>query len=330
MPRGPTGDYNLPPNVIVSEGQTILPSQHNPALQDIESALTNSLDRNGRGAMLAALDMGGHRAFNLPDGVAGGDAATVRQVDSRLSNQGGEVTGTVTSRLLNNILDALASHLTFKRGDGSGIHARIDSVGDGAQGLEKLLLTLVDPSVPSEKTWGINWTNGTLELPGDAVEPGDAVRKGQFDAVTGQATTAARGTVELATNAEARTGTDSVRALTPSNISALMMESSAITPTAGTTGSFAHGLGVAPVRYEAVLVNLTAQAGWSPGQEVRASDLSWGTNPQNRTGLQVGWDGTNVYWAIALDGVLILDRSTAAMTNITPANWELRIRVFAK
>lgn len=59
MPRDVSGNYNLPAGSIVATGDTILPSQHNPALTDIATALTQSLARNGNGPMLAPLDMGG-------------------------------------------------------------------------------------------------------------------------------------------------------------------------------------------------------------------------------------------------------------------------------
>jgi hypothetical protein len=41
MPRNPSGQYNLPAGVIVSAGEVIQPSQHNPALQDIAQDLND-------------------------------------------------------------------------------------------------------------------------------------------------------------------------------------------------------------------------------------------------------------------------------------------------
>src|SRR3546814_15641483 len=51
MPRSPDGSYSLPAGTLVSSGDTILVSQHNPAMQDIASALGKSLDRDGTGGM---------------------------------------------------------------------------------------------------------------------------------------------------------------------------------------------------------------------------------------------------------------------------------------
>lgn len=82
MPRAPDGQYSLPPNTLVNSGDTILVSQHNPAMNDIASALSNSLDRNGAGGMRAALQMGGNPIQNLVAGSSPNDAATVAQASA--------------------------------------------------------------------------------------------------------------------------------------------------------------------------------------------------------------------------------------------------------
>lgn len=60
----------------------MLVSQHNPAFQDVASALTGSLDRDGNGGMRAALGMGSHKITALADGTDPTDAATVGQLSS--------------------------------------------------------------------------------------------------------------------------------------------------------------------------------------------------------------------------------------------------------
>lgn len=188
MPRGPTGNYNLPPDVIVSEGQTILPSQHNPALLDISSALTNSLDRNGLGGMLAALDMGGHKVFNLLDGVADGDAATVRQVNSRLSNEGGTVTGPVVLersgndnalviRDTRNTDNTVVSPIRFEGGDGLGNDITFRVVLDGANGLKRFDINFTSGG----SLFSYN-RDGRLTLGADGSGNLDAVTKQQMEA----------------------------------------------------------------------------------------------------------------------------------------------------
>lgn len=55
MPRDTGGNYSLPSGYLAVSGQTILPSQHNPPLEDIASALTASLPRDGSAGMAAPL-----------------------------------------------------------------------------------------------------------------------------------------------------------------------------------------------------------------------------------------------------------------------------------
>lgn len=80
MPRDNNGNYSLPNGSLVSDGETIAPSQHNPPLQDIAQSLTGSLSRNGNGGMLTNLNMGGFRATNMAAGIQSTDAATVGQL----------------------------------------------------------------------------------------------------------------------------------------------------------------------------------------------------------------------------------------------------------
>lgn len=52
--RNSSGTYSLPGSALTT-GATITASEHNAFRNDVATELTNSLDRNGRGAMLAAL-----------------------------------------------------------------------------------------------------------------------------------------------------------------------------------------------------------------------------------------------------------------------------------
>lgn len=82
MPRNGSGDYTLPGGTIVTTGDTLLTSQHNPPMQDIASALTGSLDRDGNGGMRAPLGMGSHKITALANGTDPTDAATVGQLSA--------------------------------------------------------------------------------------------------------------------------------------------------------------------------------------------------------------------------------------------------------
>lgn len=63
MPRNSTGVYTLPPSNPVVPFTTVATSWANPTLSDIGQALTDSLDRTGRGGMLAP--------FKIFDGTIG-------------------------------------------------------------------------------------------------------------------------------------------------------------------------------------------------------------------------------------------------------------------
>lgn len=65
MPRDGSGGYSLPAGYFVSIGDDVLPSQHNPPLEDIAQALTNSLARTGAGAMTGTLNMGNNPISNV-------------------------------------------------------------------------------------------------------------------------------------------------------------------------------------------------------------------------------------------------------------------------
>lgn len=75
MPRV-SGVYSLPPSYKATAGQTIRTSQHNPPLEDIAQALTDSLPRDGSAAMSSDLPMNGRRVKNV--GAATDDADAVR------------------------------------------------------------------------------------------------------------------------------------------------------------------------------------------------------------------------------------------------------------
>lgn len=82
MPRDANGNTQPLPGTIVATGDTVLPSQHNPAMVDLYAMMTQSLSRDGQGGMRTNLDMSGFRLTNLANGTSPSDAATVSQVDA--------------------------------------------------------------------------------------------------------------------------------------------------------------------------------------------------------------------------------------------------------
>ena len=85
MPRDSNGVFSLPAGYLAVSGEDILPEQHNAPLQDIATALTGSLPRNGSAAMTANLPMGGFKVTGAADGTVSTDLATKGQMDTAIA-----------------------------------------------------------------------------------------------------------------------------------------------------------------------------------------------------------------------------------------------------
>ncbi|WP_246188836.1 phage tail protein [Nitratireductor arenosus] len=79
MPRA-GGVYSLPGSYKATTGQPITVAQHNPVLEDIGTALTGSLPRDGSAAMQANMPMGAKRVTNMAAGTEPTDAVTRAQL----------------------------------------------------------------------------------------------------------------------------------------------------------------------------------------------------------------------------------------------------------
>lgn len=79
MPRDVSGNTQPLPGTIVSTGDTILPSQHNPMVNDVYAMITQSLSRDGQGGMRAPLDMSNFRIVNVGAATQPSDAVSLSQ-----------------------------------------------------------------------------------------------------------------------------------------------------------------------------------------------------------------------------------------------------------
>lgn len=79
MPRS-GGIYTLPPGYFAVDGTTIEVSQHNPPLEDIAQALTDSLPRDGSAPMTGNLAMGSNKITGLAAGTNPADAVRFDQL----------------------------------------------------------------------------------------------------------------------------------------------------------------------------------------------------------------------------------------------------------
>lgn len=81
MPYDSNGNYTLPDTYFVENGDTVLPIQHNPPLEDIQAALSSVLLRSGVAPMTGDLKMGTKKITGMADGAATTDAVTKGQLD---------------------------------------------------------------------------------------------------------------------------------------------------------------------------------------------------------------------------------------------------------
>lgn len=82
MPRDSNGNTVPLPGTIVATGDTVLPSQHNPMVNDVYAMMTQSLSRDGQGGMRSNLDMHGFRILNVGTATQPTDAVSLAQLQN--------------------------------------------------------------------------------------------------------------------------------------------------------------------------------------------------------------------------------------------------------
>jgi len=82
MPYDSAGNFSLVPSYKATPGQTIRTEQHNPPLEDMASALSSVLVRDGRNGMVGPLNMGSFPITNVETSQTATSAATVGQIQS--------------------------------------------------------------------------------------------------------------------------------------------------------------------------------------------------------------------------------------------------------
>lgn len=85
MSRDASGTYTQPAGTEAVTGQVIDADTFNALIEDMSTALSQSLDREGRGAMLADLAMGAHKLTGVSPGVADTDGANLGQLKNNFA-----------------------------------------------------------------------------------------------------------------------------------------------------------------------------------------------------------------------------------------------------
>ncbi|MGE0653433.1 MAG: hypothetical protein AB7P12_17075, partial [Alphaproteobacteria bacterium] len=138
----------------------------------------------------------------------------------------------------------------------------------------------------------------------------------------GAASTSAAGLVELATDAEYRTGTDTGRV--PPVSAFAVYESAEQSISYSGTFSAAHGLGAIPRNVRLVLRCKTTDQGYAVGDEINLSDISTG----DRTACIVGSNATNVFYALGVGDIEVVPKTGGATAAIDSADWRVVVRAW--
>lgn len=83
MPYDSNGNFSLVPGYFVQNGDDVLPSQHNPPLEDIGSGLGQVLLRNGVAPLTGNLNANGNKIINLAAPTNPNDALRLADLVSR-------------------------------------------------------------------------------------------------------------------------------------------------------------------------------------------------------------------------------------------------------
>lgn len=86
MPYNSNGVHTLDPGYKAITGQDIVPSQHNPPLEDVSGSLSMVYVKDGRAPLTGDMNAGGNKITNVTDGVNSQDVATVAQAAAAIGD----------------------------------------------------------------------------------------------------------------------------------------------------------------------------------------------------------------------------------------------------
>lgn len=137
----------------------------------------------------------------------------------------------------------------------------------------------------------------------------------------------------MATLAEAQAGTASNKLLSPSRgtslVDARFYSSGSQTITSGGQIVLAHGLASQPKLVNLVLYCVTAEAGYTSGQEVWISGAGAVTSTPRLTSVIADASNITIRYSDQTNAFVVAHATTGAATALTNANWRLRIKAMA-
>lgn len=130
MPRDGSGVHSLPSGYLAVTGDTIQPSQHNPPLEDLSAAITESIARTGVTSITADIPFGNNKITLLGDATDPADALNMQTADARYDARYGwivvdeqAVSGSPSSMAFTGLTEAVDHRLEI-----SGVRPATDDV----------------------------------------------------------------------------------------------------------------------------------------------------------------------------------------------------------
>ena len=298
MPRDSGGIYSLPAGYVAVSGETILPSQQNPPLEDIAAALTASLPRNGAAPMTGNLAMGTNKITGLGAGTSPADAVTKNQLDTVEALAGPQARADIASATT---MDIGAEPTQYLRVTGT---IDIESLGTAPDGLVRDLLFADALTLTHNATSLINITGANIDT-----EAGDIA---QFR-LEGSGNWRMTG-YQRASGRPLSFAPD--------------YDSGPLTITSGGSLDFNPGFGQQASLIQTWLRCITPEHGYSAGDEIMI-DRQMSNTTNYGVSVYLGSDNRiYIRYGSATNSFFIHIRSTGAVAEATNANWRLIVRAW--
>ena len=147
------------------------------------------------------------------------------------------------------------------------------------------------------------------------------------------ASTTTQGIIEIATDAEFVTGTDTARAITAANIKAGLgfttyYESAEQSVTLSSAITLTHSLGSIPKLLLAELVCKTTDVGYAVGDRIPFTTVMGSSAAAARV-IGISYNATQITISYDATAMILENKSGGSTTQITPANWRVIVRAWA-
>jgi hypothetical protein len=311
----------------------ITASRFDEEMDGVASELTNSMALDGQSTMTADMNLGTNKILALKAATLLTDGVNARQISDNTFKYLGTTAGTSSAYTLTPstaINDyATGQEFSFTANADNTLdtgETTINISAKGAKNFKKLdasgaKIAVAAGDIKSSITYGIRYDGTDMLLTDQSLQ----------DAPT-SATTTSEGIVELATDSELKTGTDSSRAVTPANIKNALgfsdnFESSEQTITISGTISLAHGLGRVPNNWEFFVICKSAELGFSVGDVSKVNQNANTTSGAGR-GVLATPNSSNMNIKYTNNVPYVYRKDNGVNAAITAGSWKLIVKAW--